>query len=380
MKLVVCSLEPWDHVWRRNQYLIDALLRHDPELEVLFVEPAADPIHAVLHGRAARRGAGLRAVPGYGGRLGTLQPTKPLPRQLGPIADAALERAVTDTVRRLGWTDPVLWVNDPNWAGLVRRTGWPTIYDVTDDWAVAVRSPREHDRISRADDELLARSAAVVVCSPALAARKGARRPVELISNAVDAERYRIPQPRPDELPAGPVGLYVGTLHEDRLDVELLVETAERLAANGGTLALLGPNALAPLNTQRLAAAPGIRLLGSRPRDAVPAYLQHAHALLVPHLADDFTDSLDPLKLYEYLAVGRPIVSTPVAGFRELAGTVGVTVAAGEQFVTAVQAALAVWHPASGLAELPTWNDRAAAMRRVLTDAAATKKTEVHHA
>ena len=33
-----------------------------------------------------------------------------------------------------------------------------------------------------------------------------------------------------------------------------------------------------------------------------------------------FTDSLDPIKLYEYQAVGRPVVSTPVAGFREVAG------------------------------------------------------------
>jgi glycosyltransferase involved in cell wall biosynthesis len=370
MKLVVCSLEPWDHVWRRNQYLVDALLADDPTLEVLFVEPPADPLHALLHGRPAQRGLGLRAVPGYGGRLGVLQPTKPLPRQLGPLADAALERSVVETVRRLGWQNPVLWVNDPGWAGLVARTGWSAIYDVTDDWAVADRAPREHARLQAADAALLARCAAVVVCSPALAARKGTQRRVELIPNAVDADRYRVPRPRPDDLPRGAVALYVGTLHEDRLDVDLVLGTAARLRPSGGTLALLGPNALSPANTERLAAAPGIRLLGSRPRDAVPAYLQHAHALLVPHVTDEFTDSLDPLKLYEYLAVGRPIISTPVAGFRDLDVAAGATVAGGEAFGTAVAAALASWQPSRVRAELPSWRDRATEMRRVLERAA----------
>ena len=41
---------------------------------------------------------------------------------------------------------------------------------------------------------------------------------------------------------------------------------------------------------------------------------------LVPHVESDFTRSLNPLKLGEYLAIGQPIVSTRVAGFAELEG------------------------------------------------------------
>ena len=43
--LVVLSLEAWDEVWRRNQHLVAGLLRADPALRVLFVEPAVDPLH-----------------------------------------------------------------------------------------------------------------------------------------------------------------------------------------------------------------------------------------------------------------------------------------------------------------------------------------------
>jgi glycosyltransferase involved in cell wall biosynthesis len=50
----------------------------------------------------------------------------------------------------------------------------------------------------------------------------------------------------------------------------------------------------------------------------VPGYLQHADVVIVPHLVTPFTESLDPIKAYECLAVGRPTVATTVAGFRTL--------------------------------------------------------------
>ena len=55
-------------------------------------------------------------------------------------------------------------------------------------------------------------------------------------------------------------------------------------------------------------------LLGPRSPDELVGYLQHADALIVPHVVDAFTDSLDPIKLYEYQAVGRPVVSTAGRG------------------------------------------------------------------
>jgi hypothetical protein len=46
--------------------------------------------------------------------------------------------------------------------------------------------------------------------------------------------------------------------------------------------------------------------------------MQHADVIIVPHKVTPFTESLDPIKAYECLAVGRPVVATEVAGFREL--------------------------------------------------------------
>lgn len=366
-RLVVCSLEPWDEVWRRNQYLVDSLLRRDPRLEVLFIEPSADPLHMVRRGNGGvRRGRGLRVVDGYQGRLRAFEPTKWAPRRLGALADILLRRDVRRVVRGLGWRSPLLWVNDPSWAGLLAATGWPALYDITDDWLVAARGTRELQRLARAEEVLLAECAEVVVCSTALARTKGAGRSVTLVGNAVDLERYRRPVSRPDDFPQSPVALYLGTLHTDRLDVELVIATGRRLSASGGRLVLVGPNALDEPQRSRVRTAPGVEVLGGRPWTDVPAYLQHADVLVVPHVVDEFTDSLDPIKLYEYLAVGRPLVSTPVAGFRELASRPGVVLAGGDAFVSAVAAAAGSRAPDVRHDGIPDWNARAADMRTVL--------------
>lgn len=364
--LVVISLEPWDDVWRRNQHVVDGLLRSDPGLRVLFVEPAPDPLHALRTGHPPRRGAGLRDEGGYGGRLLLLTPTKWLPRAVGSAADRMLQRAVRRAVRRLGWARPVLWVNDPMWASMPRSTGWPTLYDMTDDWVEAARAGRISARLRSDDAELMRTADRVVVCSEGLARSRGGLRDVRLIPNAVDVARYRRPTTRPPDLPAGLVAVYVGTLHEDRLDVDLCVRVARALDDVGARLVLVGPNALSEENARRLVAARGVTLLGRKPFDEVPGYLQHATTLVVPHVVTAFTDSLDPIKLYEYLAVGRPIVSTPVAGFRETSHT-QVTIADRQDLPASAVASVRAHEPAQDVpADLPTWDQRVREFREVI--------------
>ena len=377
--LVVVSLEAWDEVWRRNQYLVSGLLDRDPALRVLFVEPPADPAFAARRGRPPRPGRGLRRGPGDDGRAGRLwlhEPTKLWPRRLDRRADDRLAGSVRRAATRAGIADPVLWVNDPAAAGLLAATGWPALYDVTDDWLLAPRGPAEHARLAAAEAVLLDACAEVVVCSPALARSKGAARPVTLVTNGVDVARYRRPRPRPDDLPAGPVALYLGTVHPDRFDVGLALRTA-RATAGAGTLVLAGP--VVDLDRSATAALEqaGVRLLGARHRDDVPAYLQHADVLVVPHVVSPFTESLDPIKLYEYRAVGRPVVSTPVAGFRDAAGP-GVVIAAADAFPAAVRDALTrsdgsgrAGSPDAGAdagpaAGIPTWAGQAALMGDVV--------------
>jgi glycosyltransferase involved in cell wall biosynthesis len=358
-ELVVCSLEEWDEVWRRNQFLVDRLLRRDPELRILFVEPPADPLHDLRRKRRAS-GPRVRSVEA-GSRLRTFRPLKPLPRGFGGTADASLRAQVRVACRILGFARPTLWINDVTYAPLIRATGWPAVYDVTDDWLFAPASARELDRLRRLDELALRDAAEVVVCSADLARSRGASRRVTLISNAVDVEHFRRKTQRPADLPRSPVAVYVGSLHDSRLDVELVVELAH--AIDGLTVALVGPDSLTRSARASLTAA-SVRLLGPRPYAAVPAYLQHADVIVVPHRVDAFTESLDPIKAYECLAVARPVVTTPVAGFREHADSFSVV--GRNAFVEAVRAALPGGLAAPSERRIPSWDERAEAFAAVL--------------
>ncbi len=365
--LVVCSLEPWTEVRRRLRILVDEMVSQDPALRVLYVAPPFDPIHQLrtAPGDLARiwRTAGTEQVHP---QVRVLRPRKWAPRAAGPFAQRSLERQVLREVAAWGLPQPVLWVNDAAYAPLLRRTGWPAIYDITDDWLLSSLPPRQRSRLEADEKELMDRADAVVVCSTELARSRGSIRPVELIGNGVDVARFRTPEPRPLSLPTAPTAVYVGTLHEDRTDIDLLV----RLATERPDLeiVLVGPDCLATPVSLRLQSLENVQLLGPVPYEDVPAFLQHADVVIIPHRVNPFTESLDPIKAYECLAVGRPTVATPVAGFRGLGRPV--RTAAGEEFVRAVSEALSEGPPAGTLippaVPVPTWRDRAQAVAAVI--------------
>ena len=373
--LVVCSLESWTEVRRRIRILVDELVDGDPALEVLYVVPAVDPLHELrtAPGSLARswRTPRLEQVRP---RLHVLRPRKWAPRVAGPFAQRSLDRQVLQATEACGLHRPVVWVNDAAYASLARRRGWPTVYDITDDWLLAPQSQRRRSRLEADEHMLLEDARAVVVCSPELARSRGQVRPVELIPNAVDAELFRAPHPRPDALPPAPVAVYVGTLHEERFDVDLIGRLSS--ARPDLQIALVGPNCLAEPESSRLRRLANVHLLGPVPYETVPAFLQHADVVIVPHHVNAFTESLDPIKAYECLAAARPTVATPVAGFRQLGPPV--RTAEGDGFVAAVSAALAEGLPAGSgagsgagtgdgaAAMIPTWHDRAGAMADVL--------------
>jgi glycosyltransferase involved in cell wall biosynthesis len=379
-ELVICSLEAWDEVWRRNQFLADALLRRSSDLRVLFVEPPTDALFDLARLKAPAR-PGLTRLR-EDGRLYSFRPLKPLPRRLGSYSDHSLCNQVVRAASRLNLARPTFWLNDVTYAPLITRMNWPTVYDVTDDWLLAPVAAREVARLTALDKVAIADAQAVVVCSTALAATRGATRKVIVVHNAVDAEHFQRPRPRPRDFPAGPVAVYVGTLHESRLDADLVVKVAR--ASPHATILLVGPDALSAVTRKKLCAERNVLILGARPYQEIPGYLQHADVVCVPHLVTPFTDSLDPIKAYECVAVGTPTIATPVAGFREIADQV--TVVGRDKFPRVVAARLAGpprpsdrGH-ASRNARWANWADRASEFEAVLLDVSASADLASSHA
>ena len=357
--VVVCSLEEWGTVRRRLRIMVDQLAALDPGIRLLYVAPPVDVPHALAHGdRPGAAGGRLEQVHP---RIHVLRPRKWLPRVAGPWADRSLGHQVERAARRLGLVDPLLWVNDAAYARFAVESGHPVLYDVTDDWLLAPRPERQRRRLAADDALLVARADAVVVCSPDLARTRGRSREVDLIPNGVDVELFRTPQARPADLGPGPVAVYVGTLHEERIDLPLLRELAA--ARPDLRIVLVGPSSLDPAATADLASA-GVQLLGPRPYHQVPAYLQHADVVIVPHVVSPFTESLDPIKAYECAAAGRPTVATPVAGFRSMGPPV--TTADRDGFAAAVSGALTSGSVGPTVGAVPSWQDRTEALAAVM--------------
>lgn len=88
-----------------------------------------------------------------------------------------------------------------------------------------------------------------------------------------------------------------------------------------------------------LAKKPNVKFLGAVSYKRLPEVLHCFDVAIIPHKIDSFTHSMNPLKMYEYLAVGKPIVSTPVAGSDQFQDLVQLAVSP-EDFSVQIQQAL----------------------------------------
>ena len=88
---------------------------------------------------------------------------------------------------------------------------------------------------------------------------------------------------------------------------------------------------------------PNVHLLGPKPHEQIPDYIAAFDVCLIPYVVDDFTSNISPAKLNEYLALGKPVVSTDLAEVRRFNEANGAVVRIGatrEEFIAQVQAAL----------------------------------------
>lgn len=340
--LGLLSLERWDLVWRRNQHLASELVAQGIVERITFVEPAGWGSAEVGH-----------PAPG----ITTVAPRLTLPKRAGGLRllGAALRRGPLRNVDRL-------WINDAPLGRWVARPGQPAFYDVTDDWRSSILDNRGRRRLIAAED-WLARRTTTVVCSRELASRWHDRYRVEpvVVPNGVDLRLWEHVVPGVLSGPGPHVG-YVGTLHAERLDVDLVVALAR--SPGVGTVHLVGPDALDPAARARLDAA-GVRRVGPVAHTEVPAWMRAFDVLVCPHLVTSFTLSLDAIKAREYAAAGRPVLATPTSGFQAIAADAGV-LADRSTFVAQVTALLDSAAPSQRLPDPVGWDQRARSLAEIL--------------
>jgi glycosyltransferase involved in cell wall biosynthesis len=264
---------------------------------------------------------------GYEGRLQLFTPTKWFPNSLAlgrKFNESSLTTQVKRVLASLGWSATHLWINQHEAANLLdANIASTSVYDITDDWTKFSGNQSQLDLVQGQDEKLCVEASHVIVCSDQLFEdKRNLVKPehLHLVPNGVHVNHYLTVfdntlalHPMTDNWKK-PVYGYTGTIHGDRVDIELISRIAE--TNTHATIAMVGPNLLDAEDRLALSRHSNIFFAGPQPYAELPAIMRAFDVCIVPHVVTSFTESLNPIKLWEYLAAGKPIVSMNVAGFK----------------------------------------------------------------
>jgi glycosyltransferase involved in cell wall biosynthesis len=254
-----------------------------------------------------------------------------------------LRMLVRRAARRLNLRQPILWAYVPQAEALLDVIHPEfVVYHCVDD--IAAQDGIDAVSFAAAEARFARRADLVIASAPALAERMRALAgnvlyapnvadtahfATALEPGTVDPQLAVLPEPRM---------VFVGAIAAKKLDIELLAGIAA--ARRDWTLALVGPVGLGEPGTDvsALTAHPNVHLLGARAQDGLPEVLRGASVGLIPYRRSRLTASIFPMKVYEYLAAGLPVIAS---GLPALAGVDGVELVEGVgDTVAAIERAL----------------------------------------
>jgi UDP-galactopyranose mutase len=235
---------------------------------------------------------------------------------------------------------PILWLEHPHCFGLVDRLPHARlVYDVMDLHSAFSMARAD---LRAKEDALLARADVVFTGGRAMHERTVERRPdSHCFPSGIDLDHFGKARDEATSIPAPlrdiphPILGYFGAVDE-RLDFQLL-ESVCRERPNW-TVVLIGP--LIP-GTKIAADAPNFHWLGPQPYAALPGCVRAFDVCIMPWAKTELTAHISPTKTPEYLAGGKPVVSTRIRDVERDYGDVVLFGDTPEEFIAASEHALA---------------------------------------
>ena len=332
--LVHCHLR-WDFVWQRPQQIFSRLARHH---RILFLE---DPIDGEGQPRlliTAPQSNIVRVVPVLPGCGATMSVDQQSEATLGLLEQALM----THPLLKAQFINPIQWFYSPMSAKVFmdKFDAIAVVYDCMDELANFKFAPAD---LGQREDALIARADIVFTGGHQLfKAKSQCHGNTHFFGCGVDAAHFgraRLEGTRiPDDLArlTGPVIGYFGVIDE-RLDYDLIACLAERFAS--GSVVMVGP--LAKVSPDDLPKHSNIHWMGQRAYTDLPNIVKAFDVCIMPFALNAATEFINPTKTLEYMAAGKPIVSTAIRDVVRNFTPVVKVAYSHEEFADGVEAALA---------------------------------------
>ncbi len=366
--LVCLSHLRWNFVFQRPQHLMTRFAAHQ---RVFFVEePVVSEGPARMEIRVEQEGV-VVAVPH-------------LPRAELDDARTNVSRQaqlLDELFAREGIDEHVLWYYTPMAMRFsAHLTPRAVVYDCMDELSCFAGAPPE---MCRLEEQLLARADVVTTGGRSLFEAKQGRHPnVHCFPSSVDTAHFGRARSMADacpdqaDLPRPRIG-YAGVIDE-RMDLPLIPGVAA--ARPGWQIMMLGP--VVKIDPKTLPVASNIHYLGMKPYAELPAYMAGWDVAMLPFARNESTRFISPTKTPEYLAAGRPVVSTSIRDVVRPYGDQKLVHIADDvaAFTAAVETALAsdlsqLLRRADRFLEQGSWDHTAAEMMRLMREAAVGRRS-----
>ena len=383
---------PWDTMWRNRHQIMSRLAKKN---KVLYIEPQIQGIRQVLSFRKKStkhqnlNNESLRHIDNglwvYRYPRWTFKSDRFILSWLGVMLRIF---AISNVLRKLKMKSPIIWVVEPRFGDVIKYLKESLIcYHVVDNYVASPYYPETvRKELEKTDKVMLSIADLVIVTSPFLFNEKSKHHNnVHLVKNAVDYDRFVSPQNH-DDIPKDmkhipqPIIGYVGVVNE-KLDLELLDAVARKRPQ--WSFVFIGDHydpSLVDHSNFINNHLPNVFMLGRRDVQDVPRYIHACNVCILPYHRDEYTQAIDSLKLYEYFACEKPVVSTDIPAIREYKQLVYVANDAND-FITKLEAALISFTPEQrdsqrSIAMHNTWDKRVEQISAIL-NAALVKKSGV---
>lgn len=329
---IICvSTMCWDDLWTRKQRFMNMLAKEGNK--VLYVEPiyftrgrsACAKVSEVLKRAKSNPFSKVKKV---SENLYILIPAVKIPfGQFELISlwnQLILKQEIKRAQRKLTLDNPIFWTYSPYSNKLISAFSEKlAIYDCVDEHSAYPNVNKS--LIRKMEERLIEKVDIVFVTTKELYEdKKHLNKNIFIIPNGVDIKHFSKACEEkttiPDELQAIPkprIG-YIGGI-ADWIDLDLILYIAK--SKPEWSLVLLGP-IITQDNLNLLKATKNIYFLGRKDLHVLPNYLKGLDACLNPFKLNELTSRVNPLKVYEYLAAGKPVVSVGMPAIRQFEGII----------------------------------------------------------